>query len=127
MCVCVCVCVCISLSLSLSISLSLYIYVYIYIYIYISLSLYIYIYVKGHVIGVVGVGQDITEINELMAETKNAKDAADRTANELARLIDSANAPIFGVDQNRQVTERSQIVRELAKDTRFPCFSSTLM
>jgi len=60
---------------------------------------------RGHVIGVVGVGQDITEINELMAETKNAKDAADRTANELARLIDSANAPIFGVDQDRQVRE----------------------
>jgi len=50
------------------------------------------------VVGVVGVGQDITELNREKAELT-------RIANDLTRLIDYANAPIFGVDQTGRVNE----------------------
>lgn len=46
---------------------------------------------NNEVIGVICVGQDITQINAMAAEQQ-------RIADDLARLIDSANAPIFGVD-----------------------------
>eukprot|EP00928_Gymnodinium_smaydae_P067620 TRINITY_DN5060_c0_g1_i1.p1 TRINITY_DN5060_c0_g1~~TRINITY_DN5060_c0_g1_i1.p1 ORF type:complete len:834 (+),score=174.13 TRINITY_DN5060_c0_g1_i1:145-2502(+) len=60
----------------------------------------------GTVIGMIGVGQDITDL-------RAAKEAADRTANELARLIDSANAPIFAVDKHLCVTEWNQMVGKI--------------
>ena len=44
-------------------------------------------------IGVIGVGQDITE-------RKTAEQEVTRLAMDLQRLIDSANAPILGVDQD---------------------------
>eukprot|EP00927_Polykrikos_kofoidii_P021765 TRINITY_DN20509_c0_g2_i1.p1 TRINITY_DN20509_c0_g2~~TRINITY_DN20509_c0_g2_i1.p1 ORF type:complete len:3301 (-),score=769.44 TRINITY_DN20509_c0_g2_i1:57-9083(-) len=53
---------------------------------------------KGNVTGVVGVGQDITELNQVMADSK-------RIADDLTRLIDTANAPIFGIDKNGKVNE----------------------
>eukprot|EP00928_Gymnodinium_smaydae_P004211 TRINITY_DN11461_c0_g1_i3.p1 TRINITY_DN11461_c0_g1~~TRINITY_DN11461_c0_g1_i3.p1 ORF type:complete len:1936 (+),score=506.74 TRINITY_DN11461_c0_g1_i3:44-5809(+) len=56
---------------------------------------------KGHVKGVVGVGQDITGLRRLMAESKNVAD-------DLTRLIETANAPIFGVDANGRVSEWNQ-------------------
>ena len=46
---------------------------------------------RGEIIGVVGVGQDITELKQVMAEAK-------RVVDDLTRLIDTANAPIFGID-----------------------------
>ena len=46
---------------------------------------------KGNVTGVVGVGQDITELSQVMATSK-------RVADDLTCLIDPANAPIFGID-----------------------------
>ncbi len=52
---------------------------------------------KGNVTGVVGVGQDITELNQVMATFK-------RVADDLTRLIDTASAPIFGIDTNGKVT-----------------------
>jgi len=52
----------------------------------------------GATIGVIGVGQDITLINAMTAEQQ-------RVADDLSRLIDSANAPIFGVDTAGMVTE----------------------
>jgi PAS domain S-box-containing protein len=52
----------------------------------------------GEIIGVVGVGQDITELNAITAEHE-------RVADDLARIIETANAPIFGVDANGNVTE----------------------
>lgn len=61
----------------------------------------------GQVIGMIGVGQDITDL-------RAAKETADRTADELARLIDSANAPIFGVDQNLHVTEWNQKMSKIS-------------
>eukprot|EP00928_Gymnodinium_smaydae_P025619 TRINITY_DN2034_c0_g1_i3.p1 TRINITY_DN2034_c0_g1~~TRINITY_DN2034_c0_g1_i3.p1 ORF type:complete len:1797 (-),score=398.49 TRINITY_DN2034_c0_g1_i3:86-5419(-) len=60
----------------------------------------------GQVIGMIGVGQDITDL-------RAAKEAADRTATELARLIDSANAPIFAVDKHLRVTEWNQMVGKI--------------
>ena len=45
---------------------------------------------EGNITGVVGVGQDITELNQVMAESK-------RIADDLMRLIETANAPIFGI------------------------------
>jgi PAS domain S-box-containing protein len=53
---------------------------------------------EGFVTGVVGVGQDISEGNEAGAEAKLVSD-------DLTRLIDTANAPIFGVDPQGLVTE----------------------
>eukprot|EP00928_Gymnodinium_smaydae_P025622 TRINITY_DN2034_c0_g1_i6.p1 TRINITY_DN2034_c0_g1~~TRINITY_DN2034_c0_g1_i6.p1 ORF type:complete len:2576 (-),score=526.78 TRINITY_DN2034_c0_g1_i6:89-7759(-) len=67
---------------------------------------------KGNVIGVVGVGQDFTEINELMAESK-------RVADDLTRLIETANAPIFGIDNEGLITEwnhRVASVTEISKE-----------
>jgi PAS domain S-box-containing protein len=52
----------------------------------------------GTVTGVVGVGQDITEIRDMGAEMA-------RVADDLQRLIETANAPIFGVDTEGNVTE----------------------
>ena len=53
---------------------------------------------KGQVIGVVGVGQDITQLKQVMAESE-------RIADDLTRLIETANAPIFGIDTLGNVTE----------------------
>eukprot|EP00425_Heterocapsa_triquetra_P039042 CAMPEP_0195078292 /NCGR_PEP_ID=MMETSP0448-20130528/20509_1 /TAXON_ID=66468 /ORGANISM="Heterocapsa triquestra, Strain CCMP 448" /LENGTH=437 /DNA_ID=CAMNT_0040111019 /DNA_START=40 /DNA_END=1350 /DNA_ORIENTATION=+ len=60
---------------------------------------------KGSIIGVVGVGQDITALNRAMAESK-------RVADDLTRLIETANAPIFGVDTGGRVTEWNQKLAE---------------
>ena len=53
---------------------------------------------KGTVTGVVGVGQDITEIQKVLTESKTV-------AEDLSRLIETANAPIFGVSVDGRVTE----------------------
>lgn len=52
----------------------------------------------GQVTGVVGVGQDISELKEVVAESE-------RVAEGLVRLIETANAPIFGIDTQGKVTE----------------------
>ena len=51
---------------------------------------------NGYVIGVVGVGQDITE-------RKKAEQQVENMANDLKKLIDTANAPIFGIDSDGKV------------------------
>jgi PAS domain S-box-containing protein len=53
---------------------------------------------QGVVIGVVGVGQDITALNKQRAEVE-------RIADDLSRLIDTANAPIFGSDTDGNINE----------------------
>jgi PAS domain S-box-containing protein len=55
----------------------------------------------GAIVGVVGVGQDITGM-------KAAEKGRQLVADDLTRLIDSANAPIFGIDVNGKVTEWNQ-------------------
>jgi PAS domain-containing protein len=54
--------------------------------------------VDGGVIGVIGVGQDITERKQVEIEKT-------RVAQELQTFIDTANAPIFGIDAQGLVNE----------------------
>eukprot|EP00930_Biecheleria_cincta_P053498 TRINITY_DN3901_c0_g1_i2.p1 TRINITY_DN3901_c0_g1~~TRINITY_DN3901_c0_g1_i2.p1 ORF type:complete len:3527 (-),score=831.98 TRINITY_DN3901_c0_g1_i2:238-9594(-) len=63
---------------------------------------------KGHIIGVVGVGQEITELNKAMAESA-------RVADDLIRLIETAHAPIFGVNTEGQVTEWNTMMQNLTE------------
>ena len=56
---------------------------------------------EGNIIGVIGVGQDITSENL-------ARKESERTSSELTQLIDTANAPIFGIDAEGRVTEWNQ-------------------
>ena len=60
----------------------------------------------GNIVGVVGVGQDITEIDAFRAEME-------RTSTELTQLIDTANAPIFGVDTDGNINEWNQMVARI--------------
>jgi PAS domain S-box-containing protein len=60
----------------------------------------------GVVTGVVGVGQDITEQKRVSAN-------AQLVADDLTRLIDTANAPIFGVDLEGNLTEWNRKSAEL--------------
>ncbi|CAK0869931.1 unnamed protein product [Prorocentrum cordatum] len=62
---------------------------------------------SGEVIGVFGVGQDITNLREALTENS-------RIADDLMRLIDTANAPIFGVDTDGCVTEWNQKAAEIS-------------
>ena len=52
----------------------------------------------GNIIGVVGVGQDITRLSQAQAEMS-------QVANDLKMLIETANAPIFGIDASGLVNE----------------------
>jgi PAS domain S-box-containing protein len=54
--------------------------------------------VSGNVVGVLGVGQDITERKQVEVEKA-------RVAQELRTFIDTANAPIFGIDASGLVNE----------------------
>ncbi len=54
--------------------------------------------VSGAVVGMIGVGQDITERKQVEVEKT-------RVAMELQTFIDTANAPIFGIDAQGLVNE----------------------
>ena len=54
--------------------------------------------VNGVVVGMIGVGQDITE-------RKQVEEEKTRVAQELQTFIDTANAPIFGIDAHGLVNE----------------------
>ena len=67
---------------------------------------------NGSIIGVVGIGQDITV-------RKIAENKLEEVALDLSNLIDTANAPIFGVDQHGRVTEwnkKASDITEYASD-----------
>eukprot|EP00927_Polykrikos_kofoidii_P000202 TRINITY_DN10087_c0_g2_i5.p1 TRINITY_DN10087_c0_g2~~TRINITY_DN10087_c0_g2_i5.p1 ORF type:complete len:196 (+),score=38.33 TRINITY_DN10087_c0_g2_i5:237-824(+) len=53
---------------------------------------------NGQVTGMLGVGQDITILRRAMVQSA-------QMADDLMRLIDTANAPIFGIDREGRVTE----------------------
>lgn len=53
---------------------------------------------NANIVGVLGVGQDVTEV------TKHDREVA-AMANELRQLINTANAPIFGIDVDGKVNE----------------------
>jgi PAS domain S-box-containing protein len=57
--------------------------------------------VDGKVIGVIGVGQDITQMDKLRTESESV-------AKELRQFIETANAPIFGIDSKGLVNEWNQ-------------------
>lgn len=57
-------------------------------------------------VGVVGVAQDVTE-------TKSNDRAVAAMASELRQLIETANAPIFGIDSNGHVNEWNQKTAEI--------------
>jgi len=59
-----------------------------------------------NIVGVVGVAQDLTE-------TKRHDRAVAAMAQELRQLVDSANAPIFGIDCNGNVNEWNQKTAEI--------------
>jgi PAS domain S-box-containing protein len=61
---------------------------------------------NNEIVGVVGVGQDITELNRGKAELG-------RVANDLKMLIESANAPILGVDTSGCINEWNKKAAEL--------------
>ena len=61
---------------------------------------------NGNVVGVVGVGQDITELDNYRSEME-------RVAQDLTLLIDTANAPIFGIDAEGNVNEWNQKSAEI--------------
>ena len=56
---------------------------------------------NGKIIGVVGVGQDITELAQKRSETESI-------LKELRQFIQTANAPIFGIDNEGHVNEWNQ-------------------
>ena len=57
--------------------------------------------VDGKIIGVIGVGQDISEMDTL-------RTTSEAIAKELRQFIETANAPIFGIDSNGMVNEWNQ-------------------
>jgi len=62
--------------------------------------------VDGKIVGVVGVGQDVTE-------RKKAEQEKTRVAEELQTFIDTANAPIFGIDDKGRVNEWNNKAAEI--------------
>ena len=67
--------------------------------------------VNGTVVGMIGVGQDITD-------RKQADIERNRVAQELQTFIDTANAPIFGVDASGLVNEWNNKAAEITKFSR---------
>ena len=66
----------------------------------------------GRVTGVIGIAQDITE-------QKKRESEIDRLLREANQLIETANAPIFGVDTDLRITEwnlKAQAISEYSKE-----------
>jgi len=61
---------------------------------------------ESHIIGVVGVAQDVTEATKQDQAVKSM-------AQELRQLIDKANAPIFGIDVDGKVNEWNDKTAEI--------------
>ena len=57
--------------------------------------------------------RDMTEKVALEEKTKSAQAEHERVATELTQLIDTANAPIFGIDANLRVNEWNQSVAKI--------------
>ena len=57
--------------------------------------------INGEVNGVAGVAQDLSHLKEMQTEQQ-------RVADDLTALIDTANAPIFGIDASGRVNEWNQ-------------------
>jgi PAS domain S-box-containing protein len=66
---------------------------------------------KGKITGVLGVGQDISEIDKL-------RTASESIAKELRQFIETANAPIFGIDSKGLVNEWNQTSEKITGFTK---------
>ncbi|CAK0869933.1 unnamed protein product [Prorocentrum cordatum] len=66
---------------------------------------------NGDVVGMLGVGQDITNLRAALTDNQ-------RIADDLTRLIDTANAPIFGIDPGGCVNEWNQKAAEISGYTK---------
>ena len=74
----------------------------------------------GKIIGVFGVGQDITEIDTLRKESV-------AIAKELLQFIETANAPIFGIDNKGKVNEWNQTSTKITNFTKEDVFGKDLV
>jgi len=74
----------------------------------------------GEIVGVVGVAQDVTE------SSKNEK-AIKAMANELRQFVDTANAPIFGIDVDGNVNEWNDKTAEITEYDRKEAFNKPLV
>jgi len=75
---------------------------------------------RSNIVGVVGVAQDVTEA------AKHDKAVA-AMANELRQLVDTANAPIFGIDVNGDVNEWNDKTAEITGFPREEAFGKPLV
>ena len=75
---------------------------------------------SGTIVGVVGVGQDITELNKVRVEQASI-------AKELIQLIDTANAPIFGIDAYGRVNEWNQQSEQITGFTKQEVMGTNLV
>jgi PAS domain S-box-containing protein len=66
---------------------------------------------EGKIVGVLGVGQDISELDSYRTETE-------ATAKELRQFIETANAPIFGIDAHGKVNEWNETAAKLTLFTK---------
>jgi PAS domain S-box-containing protein len=66
---------------------------------------------NGNITGVLGVGQDITELANNRTQTESI-------AKELRQFIETANAPIFGIDSHGLVNEWNQTSQEITGFTK---------
>ena len=73
-----------------------------------------------HIVGVVGVAQDVTE-------TARRDRAVTAMANELRQLVDNANAPIFGIDVHGNVNEWNAKTAEITGYPKEEAFSKPLV
>uniref|UniRef100_A0A7S4SBF0 histidine kinase n=1 Tax=Ditylum brightwellii TaxID=49249 RepID=A0A7S4SBF0_9STRA len=75
---------------------------------------------ENNIVGVVGVAQDVTEA------AKHDRAVA-AMANELRQLIDTANAPIFGIDVDGDVNEWNEKTAEITGFTKEEAFDKPLI
>ena len=75
---------------------------------------------ENNIVGVLGVAQDVTE------SSKNEKRVA-AMAHELRQLVDTANAPIFGIDRDGNVNEWNLKTAEITGYSREDAFNKPLV
>ena len=74
----------------------------------------------GKIIGVLGVGQDISEMDKL-------RTVSESVAKELRRFIETANAPIFGIDSKGLVNEWNQTSEKITGFKKGDVFGKNLV
>ena len=75
---------------------------------------------NGKIIGVLGVGQDISEMDKL-------RTVSESIAKELRQFIETANAPIFGIDSKGHVNEWNQTSEKITGFKKKDVFGKNLV